>query len=165
MKKRVNLFDVCLLVLVVLLGLGAYAMSHEDPPAPPDSAEPLLSDIRRNSDRYTDPEVMAETENYVIEYRVLLEQGDPDYYEALASTGDTILDSYKHSLLGTLKGLEVVEVNGEPRVVATLELFSVFTKTSVASPGGNIIRVGAEYPLITEDETYLGMGTILWISH
>lgn len=166
MKKwKISFFDLGLLLLVLLVGLGAYFRVHRNEVIPPDSADELLTDIRRNSDRYTDQEEMKKTENYVIHYEVALPAEDPQALEAFAVPGTALVDNFGGGTLGTLESLEHRTIDGEDRVVATVQLYAVFTKTAVVSPGGCTVRVGSELELLTENEESLGKGMVLWISH
>lgn len=165
MKKRINFFDLGLLLLVVLLGLGAYFLSHEAQTLPPDSAEPLLTDIRRNSDHYADQAVLAEKENYNVQYRIALGQLEPDACAEMISVGDELLNTYVKSSMGTVISVGPAVVDGVTRTVITLEVYTVFTKTSVKTPFDCELRVGNDIGLSLADGTYLDTGTVLWISH
>lgn len=164
-KRRISFFDLGILLMVLLVGLGAYFYIHRNEVVPPSSADELLADIRRNSNRYTDQEKMKETENYVIHYEVALPVQDTEKLEAIAVPGITLMDNFGGGTLGTLESLEHRTIDGEDRVVVTVQLYTVFTKTYVMSPGGCTIRVNKDLELLTEEGESLGNGTVLWISH
>lgn len=164
-KRKISFFDLGLLLLIALIGLGAYFLVHGDVVIPPSTADPLLEDIRRNSDRYTDQELLAEIENYVIQYRVALPATELQELEGIAAPEDDMFNGYNQTPLGTLKKLELQTVEGETHVVATVELYAVFTKTAVTAPSGSNIRVGQDIELTNAQGQSLGMGKVLFISH
>ena len=75
-RKTISFFDLGLLLLVLVFGIGAYWMTHGEAAQPPSSADRLVEDIRRNSRRYTDPSALTETEHYVMQYQAALDTDD-----------------------------------------------------------------------------------------
>lgn len=164
-KRKISFFDLGLCLLVLVLGLAAYRMSHGDPPPSPTSADTLVEDIQRNSRRYTNVEMLLEQEHYVLHYQTALDTDDLEAISEIISVGDTLYNSFNMQPLGTLTGIERMDVDGVQRVVLSLETYSVTTKTSAQTPSGNNIRVGEPFYLAPEDGQDIGLSEIFWISH
>ncbi len=163
-KKTISLFDLGLLLLVLIFGAGAYWLVHGEPDSPPDSADPLVEDICRNSRRYTDPSALTETEHYVLQYQTALDTGNLDRVAALTAPGTQLLNHYNGQPMGTLEDMELMTLDGRQRVVLTMSCYAICSKVLATTPSGSYIRAGDSVYLDSDGET-LGLATILWISH
>ena len=91
----------------------------------------LMDDLRRNSDINTEPSAMEETENYVIDYILHLDQVDQAELEQRLQPGDEMLNTYNDAMFGTLKKMTFSETEDGISADLTISLFAVFTKTAV----------------------------------
>lgn len=164
-QRKISLFDLLLLLLVILVGTAAYGLLHHTTVSQPESAEVLLEDIRRSAVRYTDQDAMEETENYNISYIVRIKDLDEDTLNQRAALGDTIYSMYNDAQMGELKSVSFSEKDGVTWAELTISVYAVFHKTYVASSTGVYIKVGEGASIRREDGTYIGTGFITWISH
>ena len=163
-KKKISLFDLGLLLLVLVLGAGAYWMTHGEAAQPPASADRLVEDIRRNSRRYTDPAALTETEHYVVQYQAALDTDDIAQVTAVAAPGMELQNAYNGKPMGTLDDVALMEYQGRQRVVLTISCYAICSKVLATTSGGSYIREGSSVDLSVDDQP-MGEATILWISH
>lgn len=164
--RKISLFDGLLLLLVVLLGAGVYWKLHtREAPAAPDSVAVLMDDLRRNSDINTEPSAMEETENYVIDYILHLDQVDQAELEQKLQLGDEMFNTYDDASFGTLKKMEFSETEDGTSADLTISVFAVFTKTAVTTPSGASLKVGAELALKDQNGETVPSGVVTWMKH
>ena len=165
-RHKISLFDLLLLLLVVLVGAAAYWQLHHTAVSQPESAEVLLGDLRRNSERYTDQEAINETEEYVVSYTIRIEDMDEAALSQYAAIGDELYNAYNGSKVGKLEAVSYSEEDGVTRAKLTISIFSKFYKTYIVSlPAEMAIKVGTSVSLCREDGTNIGTGIVTWIKH
>lgn len=148
------------------MGAGVYWKLHtREAPAAPDSVTVLMDDLRRNSDINTEPSAMEETENYVIDYILHLDQVDQAELEQRLQPGDEMLSTYNDAMFGTLKKMTFSETEDGISADLTISIFAVFTKTSVTTPSGASLKVGAELALKNQNGETTPVGVVTWIKH
>ena len=165
-RRKISLFDLGLLLLVLLVGAAAYWQLHGTAVSQPESAEVLLGDIRRSADRYTDQEALKETEEYNISYTIRIESLDEETLSQRAAVGDAVYSTYNDAWMGELKSATFSEKDGVTWAELTIGVYTMFYKTYiVALPAGTPLKTGGGASIRREDGTYIGTGTITWISH
>ena len=155
------------LLAVILVAAGLLIRGHMQNNAMPQSTpDQLLEDLRRSDRRYNDRQTLEETEYYVISYIVEMNGMDSEYRENYPEAGAPVLDSYSKTPVGTLEEVSFREnADGTLDISLRMRQYALFTKVSISTPAGYLIRVGNTAYLENEAGGYLGSGTIRWISH
>ena len=165
-RYKISLFDLLLLLLVVLAGGVAYWQLHHTTVEQPTTAETVLDDMYRSAERYTDQEAMEETADYVVDYRLKIENVDEDHLRQLLKEYTSVYNVYGQGLLGTLKSVTYSEQDGATCAELTISLYSRFYRTYVVGLASNTkVFVGGELSLQLEDGSYIGTGTVTWMQH
>ena len=109
---------------------------------------------------------MEETTDYLVDYKLRIQNMDKDLLGDLLVPGVTVYNIYGGASLGTLKSIEYTETDEGVSAELTINAYSRFYKTYImALPGGTKLGVGRDLSMQLEDSTYIGTGSVVWIEH
>ena len=101
----------------------------------------------------------------MIDYILHLDQVDQAELEQRLQPGDEMLNTYNDAMFGTLKKMTFSETEDGISADLTISIFAVFTKTSVTTPSGASLKVGAELALKDQNGEAIPVGVVTWIKH
>lgn len=164
-RHRLCVFDGILLVLVAAAALIAYGHVHNTETVVPDTPEALYAGLNKMEERYGDQKEELPAENYMVDYTVRIENVDQSLLEQRVKPENGVESVYNQSNLGTVKSISFAKKDGTVSADIKISVYAVFTETTVATPGGTKLKVGAELSLEGTDGSYYGTGKVIWMSH